>query len=152
MAMKLKLNRLTIGFSVGLIIVGGLVATRTTTKTAPGTTTANAVSKSNIAVATTDTPSGMRPVVETKTKLISYTVKKPVHENHTKEVQYTVMKPVYETREKTVTYTVCTMVPEVRTKTVNYTTCRMEKETRQRTVEYKEVRYEPIVDQQLKAE
>ncbi len=151
--MKLKLNRLTIGFSVGLIvIVGGLVATRTTTKTAPGTITANALSKSDMAVTTTATPSGMRPVVETKTKLVNYTVKKPVHENHTKEIQYTVMKPVYETREKTVTYTVCTMVPEVRTKTVNYTTCRMEEETRQKSVEYKEVRFEPIDEQQSKSE
>ena len=151
--MKLKLNRLTIGFYVGLIvIVGGLLATRIFTKTAPGTTTATTVSKSDIATATTVTPFGMRPVVETKTKLVNYTVTKPVRENHTKEVQYTVMKPVYETREKTVTYTVCTMVPEVRTKTVNYTTCRMESETRQKTVEYKEVRYEPIGDQQSKAE
>ncbi len=151
--MKLKLNRQTIGFSVGLVvIVGGLVATRTTSKTVSGTITANAVSKSDIAMAAKATPSGMRSVVETKTKLVNYTVSKPVIENHTKEVQYTVMKPVYETREKTVTYTVCTMVPEVKTKTVNYTTCRMEQETKQKTVEYKEVRYEPIVDQQLKAE
>jgi hypothetical protein len=146
--MKLKRNRQTIGFSVGLIVlVGGLVATRTTTKTAPGTTTANALSQSEIAAATTAAPPGMRPVVETKTKLVNYTVKMPVRENHTKEIQYTVLKPVYETREKTITYTVCTMVPEVRTKTLNYTTCRMEEETRQKSVEYKEVRFEPIDDQ-----
>jgi len=146
--MKLKRNWLTIGLSVGLIVlVGGLVATRTTTKTAPGSTAANALSKSENAVTTTATPPGMRPVVETKTKLVSYTVKTPVRENHTKEIQYTVMKPVYETREKTITYTVCTMVPEVRTKTVNYTTCRMEEETRQKSVEYQEIRFEPIDDQ-----
>ena len=136
-----------IGFCIGLIvIVGGLVATRTASKTVPGTITANALAKSDIAMAITATPAGMRPVVETKTKVVNYTVKKPVCENHTKEVQYTVMKPVYETREKTVTYTVCTMVPEVRTKTVNYSTCRMERETKQKTVEYEEVRYEPIED------
>lgn len=89
-------------------------------------------------------PAGTRPVVETKTKLINYTVIKPVYEKHQKEISYTVMKPVYETKEKTVTYTVCTMVPETKTKTVEYTTCRMVPEAKQKTVEYQEVRYVPI--------
>ncbi len=93
-------------------------------------------------------PAGMRSVIETKTKLIHYTVMKPVYENHQKEISYTVMKPVYETKEKTITYTVCTMVPEIKTKTINYTTCRMVPEARHKTVVYQEVRYVPIDDAQ----
>ncbi len=94
-------------------------------------------------------PTGMRPIVETKTKLINYTIIKPVYEKHQKEISYTVMKPVYETREKTVTYTVCTMVPETKTKTVEYTTCRMVPEEKQKTVEYQQIRYVPIDDSQV---
>ena len=150
--MKLKLNRLTIVLSVGVIVVvGAFVATNTSKKTVPSTLSASVVSEPISSIATPATPIGIRPVVEIKTKLISYTVMKPVYENHQKEVNYTVMKPVYETREKTVVYTVCTMVPEVKTKTVNYTTCRMERETKQKTVEYNVVRYEPIDDQKSSA-
>lgn len=96
-------------------------------------------------------PVGMRAVVETKTKLVNYTVMNPVHEKHQKEVNYTVMKPVYETREKTITYTVCTMVPETKTKIVEYTTCRMVPEAKQKTIEYQEVRYVPIDDSNLES-
>ena len=96
-------------------------------------------------------PTGMRPVVETKTKLVNYTVLTPVYEKHQKEVTYTVMKPVYETKEKTVKYTVCTMVPETKTKTVEYTTCRMVQEAKQKTVEYQEVRYVPTDDSKVES-
>ena len=48
-----------------------------------------------------------KPVYETKTKEICYTVCKPVYETKTREICYTVCKPVYETCEREVCYTVC---------------------------------------------
>lgn len=96
-------------------------------------------------------PAGMRRVVETKTKLVNFTIIKPVYEKHQKEVSYTVMKPVYETKEKVVTYTVCTMIPETKTKTVEYTTCRMVPEAKQKSVEYQEVRFVPVNEPKVEA-
>ena len=148
--MKIKVAWLAIGISSSTAILTGTLWLRNSAapsqpESAIQTTAKDAVQERASA------PAGMRPVVETKTKVIDYTVMIPVYENHQKEVSYTVIKPVYETKEKTVTYTVCTMVPETKTKTVNYTTCRMVPQAKQKTVEYAEVRYVPVAEPELKS-
>ena len=148
--MKIKVAWLAIGISSSTAILTSTLWLRTSTapsrpESAIQTTAKDAVQEQASA------PAGMRPVVETKTKVIDYTVMIPVYENHQKEVSYTVIKPVYETKEKTVTYTICTMVPETKTKTVNYTTCRMVPQAKQKTVEYAEVRYVPVAEPELKS-
>ena len=141
-AMRLKLSRLGVGLCVGAVVVAGTVwALNQTGEPSTSATPAASTASSDNA---TDPPPGMRRVVETKTKLVNYTVLKPLRESHQKEIQYTVMKPVYETREKTVTYTVCTLVPETRTKVCKYTTVKMVPETKQKEIVYTEVSYVPI--------
>lgn len=146
--MKLKLVWLTAVLSISAIaIMGSLWYAKNSAPFGPQPA-ANSVGAESVSAAATTVPPGTRRVVETKTKLINYTVMTPVYENHQKEFSYTVKRPVYETKEKTVTYTVCTMVPETKTKTVNYTTCRMVPELKQKTIEYEEVRYVPIEESQ----
>jgi len=147
--MKSKLSWPALGLAVVLTLaIVAVIKTSISTKPVAQTATEKMGSEPAATIATPDPPPGMRRVVETKTKLVNYSVARPVRETHEKEVTYTVMKPIYETREKTVTYTVCTMVPEVKTKTISYTTCRIEHETKQKAVEYDEVRYVPIEDEQ----
>lgn len=141
-AMKLKFGRLSVGLCVGAMVVAGTVwAWKYPEQPATSDTQSSSATSTDNA---TDPPPGMRRVVETKTKLVNYTVLKPLRESHQKEIQYTIMKPVYETREKTVTYTVCTLVPETRTKVCNYTTVKMVPETKQKEIVYTEVSYLPI--------
>ena len=135
-------------FLVGATITCTLSRASISPPPVPQSSAMEVAAKSVPVDATSVAPQGMRPVVETKTKLVNYTVMTPVYEKRQQEVSYTVMKPVYEKRQKTITYTVCTMVPETKTKMVDYTTCRMVRETRQKSVEYQEIRYEPIEDSQ----
>jgi hypothetical protein len=140
--MRSNLSLVAMGLGVALMLaMGAVVTTNFSKKSVAQTGTQKTVSEPTVSIAAPEIPPGMRRVVETKTKVVNYTVTNPVHETHEKEITYTVMKPVHETREKTIAYTVCRMVPEVRTKTVSYTTCRMERETKQKIVEYDEVRY-----------
>ena len=150
--MKSKLCWSALGLAVVFTLaIVAVIKTNNSTKPVAQTAIEKLASEPAASIATRDTPPGMKRVVETKTKLVNYTVARPIRETHEKEVTYTVMKPVHETREKTVTYTVCTMVPEVKTKTISYTTCRIEHETKQKVVEYDEVRYVPIEDEQPSA-
>lgn len=147
--MKIKLVCLT---TVLFINMAAITTVLLAVNNAPQKTPANSAAvESNRSATATFVSAGMRPIVETKTKLINYTVMTPVYERHQKEVSYTVMKPVYETKEKTVTYTVCTMVPETQTKTIEYTTCRMVPEAKQKSVVYQEVRYVPIDDSKIES-
>lgn len=135
-------------FWFNFALVGG------TEKVLPST--ANTDSKNTIALTV---PPGMRPVIQTESRLIDYTVMVPVREEHEKQINYTVVVPKYETVSKTVTYTVMNVVreektktvpgtekpitytvinhvPERKEKTVEYTTCRMVREPRTKTVNY----------------
>ncbi len=157
--MKFKLNRRRFGLAVGsLMVAGACLAMRTPQGETHGMASRSAAPQTLVTQVTDTHPpdaqiapvtqaststASTRAMVETKTKLVNYTVMKRVYEDHQREVTYTVMKPVYETREKTVTYTVCKMVPEVRTKTVNYRTCKMVPEEQQKMIEYQQVRYQP---------
>lgn len=143
-AMKIKLIWLsTTLFVCGTAIAAALWQSNHAPLDVGQSTATSTTAESNSPKPSAVPSTGRRSVVETKTKLVDYTVMTKVYEKHQKEVNYTVMKPVYETREKTITYTVCTMVPETKTKTVEYTTCRMVPDTKQKTVEYQEVRYLP---------
>ena len=139
------------------ILVGGTVITvalwrlNDTPRQVPPSPKEIVVADSNDEELSMVVPVGMRPIIETKTRLVKYSIMKPVYEKHQKEVNYTVMKPVYETKEKVVKYTVCTMVPETKTKTVEYTTCRMVSESKEKTVEYQEVRYVPVDDSKIES-
>ena len=42
----------------------------------------------------------MKPVWETRSKTVPYTVYRKVWETHTREVPYTVVRPIWETRTK----------------------------------------------------
>ena len=60
-----------------------------------------------------------RPVWETKTKTINYTIHKPVWETKTRVINYTVRKPVYETKTRTVSKVIRKPVHYTKTVTIN---------------------------------